>query len=426
MTTRCGPFQVANTVNAASPSINLTDDYDRVATANRTNRMSWGANNMGFADFSVSKDTWHLHVLTYDGTTWRWYVDGVFINSNVTGWSGGKSNGTSIFIGSGYATYAAGGYGSSWIFNRALSLAEIQTLYQSSSPSDRTGLIGEWLTTAGTGTTITDTSGAGHNMTLTSMSWQKDSPSSPRNSFAGLSTNAIAFDGANTKVDCGTNPNSLIAAGSPFSYEAWAYINRGSLLGTNRAVIGAGNTNREATVYYNTSAAAFRWTVTTTGSIYKYLDTPINTLSDGWHHLVATWDGGGNSGILKFYMDGMISSGTQQAAGTLGSIAPDSNFTIGQSGIGVSPWNSIITNCRIYNYALTQQNVLDRFVNKELSVLPISWWRFLEGSSTTVADSMGVSNGTATLGSGSWVTTVPFKVRSAVSGRSAASNRVTP
>ena len=112
---------------------------------------------------------WHFIAVTRDGTTMRAYIDGTqtptLTNSTATpiAPSGGVWMGQSSTSDKFPSAFA--GYESGWqMYNVALTLAQIQALYAGgSAPS---GLVGQWLLNEGTGSTILDTSGGGHNGTL--------------------------------------------------------------------------------------------------------------------------------------------------------------------------------------------------------------------------------------------------------------------
>ena len=71
-----------------------------------------------------------------------------------------------------------------------------------------------------------------------------------------------------------------------------------------------------------------------------------------WHHIVGIWDGN----TMKVYLDGKQSSITASRSGTLTNTAH--NFSIGRLGAYNNEYfQGQIDDVRIYNYALTQEQV---------------------------------------------------------------------
>lgn len=93
------------------------------------------------ATSAISNNTWHQVVLTYDGTTCRGYLDGSLAGSVAVSWDsphdGAGSEGTDFHMAFGASditnqgdgTHYNGRFSLTRIYNRALSIDEIQTNY---------------------------------------------------------------------------------------------------------------------------------------------------------------------------------------------------------------------------------------------------------------------------------------------------------
>lgn len=115
-------------------------------------------------------DTWHHAFMTWDGTSSKFYLDGVnysSINNPSTGAI------TGLLISSGGANGFNGNASQAIVYNRALTATEVARLYRGNKP---TGYTHYYPLEDGAGTTATDMSGNAHTATLTSASWTRDAP----------------------------------------------------------------------------------------------------------------------------------------------------------------------------------------------------------------------------------------------------------
>jgi hypothetical protein len=91
-----GVFQWATTLNDGSPFILIQSHLDDT-------RIYF--DNSYWFTFSHAPNVWKNIILTWDGTTWRVYLDGVLFDTKVTG-SANKSNAASAFLGNGYNNFS--------------------------------------------------------------------------------------------------------------------------------------------------------------------------------------------------------------------------------------------------------------------------------------------------------------------------------
>ena len=131
-----------------------------------------------------------------------------------------------------------------------------------------------------------------------------------------------------------------------------------------------------------------------------YIDTASSVITVGaWHHIVATYDG---STTGKIYIDGVDQSLTP--SGTLE--LPDataSNIGRHPSGLNyfsgnldeVALWDAALSEKdikRIYNNGMPNNLLLPGVYATDRTSNLKGWWRFEEGSGTSVADSSGNGN----------------------------------
>jgi hypothetical protein len=111
-----GLLQFANILNDTQPWI--------LIRTNGSNTMSWYLNGNYQINQTILTNTVYFLDLTYDGTTWRAYKNGILDGS----WTGpfGSLNGDYFWIGNGYNGYTNIQVYNTKLYNRALSESEIQ------------------------------------------------------------------------------------------------------------------------------------------------------------------------------------------------------------------------------------------------------------------------------------------------------------
>ena len=131
----------------------------------------WGGNHPVYGVTPVSSGVWHTAAATYDGTTWRLYLDGrldatlsvgVQPRSDSIQWAavGSALNSTGAPSG-----YFAGAVDEARVWNSARSAADIAATANAAVTS-ASGLVGRWGFDETSGTTAADSSGSGLTATL--------------------------------------------------------------------------------------------------------------------------------------------------------------------------------------------------------------------------------------------------------------------
>ncbi|MDB6065707.1 MAG: hypothetical protein JWR26_1915 [Pedosphaera sp.] len=147
---------------------------------------------------------------------------------------------------------------------------------------------------------------------------------------------------------------------------------------------------------------------------YNELHLPINpsNYTDGnWHHIAATYDGT----TKRIYVDGLLAGFAPQ----MGSLA----FSGSLSGIGASPisggsefFNGQIDEVRIWSVARSATDILSNLVTTLSGEEPglLAYYRFDEGSGTSLADSSPYARAGTLVGGATWLaSTVPAMLPSA-------------
>ncbi|OGS39163.1 MAG: hypothetical protein A2551_05635, partial [Elusimicrobia bacterium RIFOXYD2_FULL_34_30] len=220
------------------------------------------------------------------------------------------------------------------------SISNIVTVKTSGIPSG-TPPIGEWHFEEGNGSTAVDTSGNNNTATLyNNIQW-----------VAGRVDNyALQFDGLNTYANINSNNSLDVTTG--ISLEAWVK--------TDEITTDGGPTRRviEKGVYTLAASnqAYFKVQIGGQSKGVGYSWTSSDT--DTWHHLVGTYDASGGTDNLKLYQDGVEVAQTT----VIGNIDTNTtNLTIGRQSSTAGRFIGAIDEIRIYNRALTSNEVSQHF-----------------------------------------------------------------
>jgi hypothetical protein len=242
-------------------------------------------------------------------------------------------------------------------------------------------LKGSWHFDEGSGTTAYDNSGNGNNGTLyNSPAW-----------VDGKFGKALSFDGSNDYVTTPIVSNIL----TDFTMEAW--VKAPSVPGDRRIVMGSGWNYNDwyigVNLSSNTGAPARKWLFWVAGnSQIAYLAAPDEIVAGAWYYLVATYEG--TTG--KFYINGNYIGSFTFTRKT------DTNpFQIGRSYNG-EYFNGLVDEVRIYNRALTSEEVSDLYQNYGYTTTNASGKVFVRkfstsepastvGSEISMADIIGIS-----------------------------------
>jgi hypothetical protein len=315
---------------------------------------------------AVSRNTWHHIVLTFDGTTRRYYLDGVMSESNATY---GTGAGWASHLGTiqSNAYYLNGTLDEARIYNRALSPVEVTKLYNWAP-----GPVGYWNFNEGSGNP-NDSSGGGNNGTATNTTI-----------IVGKFGKARLFSG-NDYVSI-TN-NSLLQPTGGLTILKWVRFNSfgDSWLVSNQPStfdINYGYQLRE-----DTPSNTIGFAVGHGGSATQLFSSgALNT--DIWYFVSAVFDGS----TAKIYINGVLNNSGSAGASTINYSGVAANMYIGQRSDNGFRTNAAIDEVKIYNYARTQKQIVeDMNAGHPSGGSPVgsqmAYWKFDEGYSTNAYDS---------------------------------------
>ena len=91
-------------------------------------------------------------------------------------------------------------------------------------------------------------------------------------------------------------------------------------------------------------------------------DTPTGSFTRGvWHHVVVTYDGGSSTTSKSVYIDGVKQTLTQSAGTTALNLNANDEFLLGSQQGGSKPLNGSISNFKLWDVALTADEVAAEF-----------------------------------------------------------------
>ena len=359
-----------------------------------------------YGSSDIPTDTWSHVALTYDGTKFKIYVNGVEENDLDVVGTLTPSNVSSLFIGAeSNGTSPSGGYFDGLIddvavFNTPLTSLEIQQLMNDQLNDTHVrwnNLEGYWNMNEGAGTITNDISGNNNTGTLgNEAKWNCDDIGG--NDDISCNEYSVSLDGSNDyiKVDYNQSlfPSQITLASwiNPSSTSMNDYIistkqQGGYSLGVNITTGGSNHPNKLSArcqvngVYYN---------------IYGSSDIPTDT----WSHVALTYDGT----KFKIYVNGV----EENDLDVVGTLTPSnvSSLFIGAESNGTSPsggyFDGLIDDVAVFNTPLTSLEI-QQLMNDQLNDTHVRWnnlegyWNMNEGAGTITNDISG-NNNTGTLG----------------------------
>ncbi|HXH12490.1 MAG TPA: LamG-like jellyroll fold domain-containing protein [Alphaproteobacteria bacterium] len=207
----------------------------------------------------------------------------------------------------------------------------------SPDPPMPSGLVAAYSFDEGSGTTVADDSGNGHTGTISGGIWTAQ----------GKFSSALVFDGVDDFVTVSDSPR--LDLGDQGTIAAWVQLNA---LGKWHGVIAKGNANTDAVHNYAleiTDTNLIRC-ILGDGTAALRLDASLSPVVGQFYHLACTWDGT----TVRLYVNGTLDRSTAQTLTPAGNTAP---LFIGQFGGNVDRFDGTIDEVRIYNRALTTNEI---------------------------------------------------------------------
>jgi hypothetical protein len=225
-------------------------------------------------------------------------------------------------------------------------------------------------------TTVVDSSGNGNNgLSETNTS---------ELSTAGVVGDALAFGGSEKVVV--SDDSSLDFGTGDFAISLWmktnGYVNGGSFW---NCLVSKGLVSGTESPFYGIYLSRQNRVYFVVGSDSN-LGYSNTTLNDGsFHHIVGLRE----DGSVLLYVDGIL-----QSASGLSSMNVSSNadFIIGADSLDSRHFNGVIDDVKVYNNALSQEEISDLYIPLESSGIAGHWSMDDNASSTTVVDSSGNGN----------------------------------
>ena len=314
--------------------------------------LSW----VGSSSTDVNDGKWHLIVASEAGGIVSFYKDGNPDGTQTTA-DPNSYAGVGYLASNGASAYFPGSIDDVRIYNRALSAAEVQQLYDLGTASHQNatinppnlqgGLVSHWTFDGPTisGTTVKDVSGSGNNGTMV------NSPTP----VAGVLGQALSFNGTSQYVTT-MQPEGFPGA---VSLTAW-FKTTTSYTGTSWATLvgsasGAANNLEIAIGNAGSGIGADNGAFVFAGSSsYAWANYGVTAVNDGkWHLLVGERNSSGN---MLISVDGgafvVGSNNTQPVSNDVFYVGAKNN-----SGTTMQYFNGSIDDVRIYNRALSAAEV---------------------------------------------------------------------
>ncbi|MDD4027381.1 MAG: LamG domain-containing protein, partial [Candidatus Shapirobacteria bacterium] len=334
-----GILQWANTLSAGSPMIYI-DRYNSNIRIYNSGTYS--------SSIPINSNTWYQLSAVYSAGTTKTdiYLNGILkttLNKQLTL----QSQGVTMYFGNGYNGYFNGSLDNVKIYNYARTPAQIAYDYNKGAP------VGWWKMDECQGSTVNDSSGIGNTGVIvigssgtqnslgtcqigTSAAWT--------NGASGKINSSLNFDGVDDYIS--TTASDILKVQSN-SFSLWIKAND---LNAYRGLfeIVSESTNRRYSRLMSFGSNEVRFHISYEDFNNTYVSFP-NVPLNQWVNLITTWDGSN----IKAYINGSKVSETSFTS----AIPYDGNVLL---KIGLDPsryFNGQIDDVRIYNYALTSEQV---------------------------------------------------------------------
>ena len=286
-------------------------------------------------------------------------------------------------------------------FDSALSLSQVQTLYNNGVPGDISSLSpkswwkfdGVQDTFDGSNWTIKDYGSAAvdatsYNMTSTSLIAGDLSNNTPYSNYS------IKFNGTDQWFSDG-DTSGIFNGATSLSISGWMNIDPSettSILTSNWL----SSPNYQYLVRWSSSAGGFQFYLNfSSGTLTKFAQATIAVASNTWYHIVGTWDGSN----MRIYVNGVFYSPGTAASATISSVTTDNLIGKYSTSVYADGKNSNIAFWK--NTTLTQSEITEIYnagVPTDLSTFsgtaPTRWYpmdqrsTYFNGSTLTIRDTI--------------------------------------
>lgn len=345
-------------------------------------------------------NTWYHIVMTYDGTTLSFYLNGTLYGSaNYAGSITERANNMRIGADKDGTGNFTGKVDEVRSYDRVLSSDEVGQLYRLTTPTSvDTSLEGYWSFNAQdmNGTTAYDRSGAGNNGALTGGAV----------GTVGRLGQAVNLDGTNDYVVIPNNSSLQMSSSVSFSF----WMRPGTLGGESYDTLVSKWDNYYTDIQTGTGIIEFG-----VDANAGALSSKTTVVAGNWYFVSAVFDDTGNT--MSLYINGVLDN-SQAAAGTM--TPTTDNLMIGSWDTTTEFFTGQIDEVRVYSRALSASEIKSQYDlgapdkgntsaaqaqgTGRLDSGLVGYWKLDENTGTSAAD--GSTNGnTGTLTNGpTWTT----------------------
>jgi len=383
---------------------------------------------LGSGSSVLQENQWYFVAMTYDqaSSSLKSYVNGKLENSASYAVKLYDSSGASGYlrVALGDNRYFSGSIDDVKIYNYARTQAQIlqdmQGEVTSNLTADTAGGIPEPIAhykfdeqqgqtaanSVANGSSLNGTLGVNSSASTDDPTW-KTSSSCKNNG-------CLSFDGGDYVIKADDNAMDLTSA---VSLSAW--VNFGTLA-TSETIIAKRDVSATEANYAirtnstNSDELSFYFYANSSWQIYSTSNADLQ--NDTWYHILATYDGS----TVKIYVNGVLKTGTC-GTGTcnMAMVADNNSVAIGKAGNYSEYLTGLIDDVKIYNFALTADQVKQDFAKSSSVVLsgnneeaqnittytsnspPVAQWEFEEKQGANVSDTSGNSK-TGTITGATW------------------------
>jgi len=347
-------------------AINSGYHYTKIGlnTNNELKANIWNCNNdLTFGTINLNQ--WYFATLVYDGTAEKAYLNGEFKDSYTCSRSAPSTQylafaATDSQSGGGFddTGYFQGKIDDIRLYDYARTPAQIAWDYNRGAP------VGHWKFDECQGTTAHDASGNGNHGTINigssvpqttvgTCSAPTDGTGAWYNGREGWINSAMSFDGVDDWVSVSDNNNHFDFGTGNFTFAAWIYKPSGGK--TSPGII---SKNANPGYKFNLNAGTGLYLGIYDGSWHNYVSVSGIVKNNSWQYVAITADRGGDVG---YFVNGELKD-TDNISGTaLVNLSNSSSLRIGDDSwcraYYCGQFDGFIDDVRIYNYALTEEQV---------------------------------------------------------------------